>query len=150
MEYEENYIETPPLVGPRPVGQLAEVAAGAYTDIVNIIARASAKYGDKVDVTVKIKNLASYTIYIAATGHYNGVDIAFIPDYAAVGAGETYSFTKSFTMPNKSIRLHVWSWFWIGTDWYQDDYEYVDIALSAPAVPEPEFSGFAVSDYSTV
>jgi len=49
-----------------------------------------------------------------------------------VGAGATYSFTRSFTMPNKDVRLEVWSFYWIGTEWYQDDYSYVDIALAAP------------------
>ena len=144
----ENYIETPPLTGPRPVGQLAEVAAGAYTDIVSIIAPSSAKYGDVVSITVKVKNLYTVAIYIAVTGRYNGVDIAFSPDYATVGAGATYTFTGSFTMPNKSIKLEAWSFYWTGTEWYQDDYEYVNIALAA--APTPEFQSFGIAEYNKV
>ena len=126
-----NDIESAPIAGPRPIGELAEIAVGAYTDIVSITAPSSAKYGDTVSVTVQVKNLASYAIYIAATGRYDGVDIAFSPDYASVGAGATYSFTISFTMPNNNIKLEAWSWYWTGTEWYQDDYEYVNIALAA-------------------
>jgi hypothetical protein len=105
--------------------------AGTYTDIVSITAPASAKYGDAVSVTVKVKNIFSLPLNIAVTGRYNGVDIAFSPVYATVGAGVTYSFTSSFTMPNKNIKLDVWSSYWVDyVGWYQDDYEYVNIALA--------------------
>jgi hypothetical protein len=127
----ENYIESAPIAGPRPIGELAEIAVGAYTDIVSITAPSQASYGQTVNVTVKVKNLASYAIYIAVTGRYDGVTIPFSPDYASVGAGATYSFTSLFTMPNNNIKLEVWSWYWTGTEWYQDDYEYVNIALAA-------------------
>ncbi len=110
---------------------IGEVAAGTYTDIISITAPASAKYGDTVSVTVKVKNIFSLPLNIAVTGRYDGVDIAFSPVYATVGAGATYSFTKSFTMPNKSIKLDVWSSYWVDyVGWYQDDYEYVNIALA--------------------
>jgi len=128
LEHEENYLISPPTRGPRGAG--LEVAAGAYTDIISIVAPASAKYGAAVSVTVKVKNLATYAIYISVTGRYDGVNIVFSPDFASVGAGATYSFTKSFTMPNKSIKLEAWSWYWDGAKWYQDDYEYVNIALA--------------------
>lgn len=128
LEHEENYLISPPTRGPRGAG--LEVAAGAYTDIISITAPASAKYGAAVSVTVKVKNLATYAIYISVTGRYDGVNIVFSPDFASVGAGATYSFTKSFTMPNKSIKLEAWSWYWDGAKWYQDDYEYVNIALA--------------------
>ena len=143
----EGY-ETPPVAGPGPIGQLAAIAVGAWTDIVDIIAPASAAYGDRVNVEVKIRNLATFGIYIAPTGRYNGVDLAFSPEYAAVGAGETHSFTTWFTMPNHDVRVYVWSFYWVEPDWYQDDYGYVDIALEA--VPEPQFRGFGVTEYVTV
>ena len=109
---------------------IREVAVGKYTDIVSITAPASAKYGDTVSVTVKVKNIYSFPLNIAVTGRYNGVDISFSP-IATVPAGATYSFTKSFTMPNKSIKLDVWSSYWVDyVGWLQDDYEYVNIALA--------------------
>lgn len=111
---------------------IGEVAAGTYTDIISITAPASAKYGDAVSVTVKVKNIFSLPLNIAITGKYNGVNISFSPSFKSVGAGATYSFTSSFTMPNKSIKLDVWSSFWVDyVGWYQDDYEYVNITLAA-------------------
>jgi len=139
-------MESAPIAGPKPIGKLAEIAVGAYTDIISIVAPSSAKYGDVVSITVQVKNLASYAIYVAATGRYDGVDIAFSPDYASVGAGAPYSFTASFTMPNKNIKLEAWSFYWAETLWYQDDYEYVNIALAA--APQPEFASFGITDYS--
>jgi len=120
----------PPQAGPLALGAVV-IGAGAYTDIISITAPSSAKYGDTVSVTVKVKNLYTSAIYIGASGRYDGSG-AFSPNYASVEAGATYSFTYSFTMPNQNIRLDVWSWYWTGTEWYQDDYEYVNIALAAP------------------
>lgn len=116
--------------------QLSEVAIGAYTQIVGIIAPSEAAYGDLVSIEVRVRNLYTTPIYIAVTGRYDGVDILFSPDYISVGAGATYSFSSSFTMPNNDVRLHVWSFYWTGTDWYQEDYSYVDIALGVEAPPE--------------
>jgi hypothetical protein len=113
--------------------------AGTYTDIVSITAPASTKYGDAVSVTVKVKNIFSLPLNIAVTGRYNGVDIAFSPTFANVGAGETYSFASSFTMPNKNIKLDVWSSYWVDyVGWVQDDYEYVNIALAAGTISRME------------
>lgn len=124
--------ETPPTAGPRPIGHLAAIAVGAYTELVAIIAPAEAAAGDLVTVEVRVKNLYTGPMYISVAGQYNGTLISFSPDYASVGAGATYSFTTSFTMPNNDIRLHVWSYYWTGEEWYPDDYSYVDIALAAP------------------
>ena len=122
-----------------------EIAAGTYTDIVDIIAPSEAAPGDKVSIEVKVKNIWDYPFYIAVTGRYNGVDIAFSPDYANVGAGATHSFASSFTMPNNDVKVDVWSFYWTGSEWYQDDHDYVNIPLK---VLEPEFRGFGVSEYN--
>ena len=126
----------PPPGGPRPVGILAAVATGAWTDIVSIVAPSSAKYGDLVNVEVKVKNLATYGIYIAVTGRYEVVDAHFSPDYATVEAGATYSFTSSFSMPNNSITIYIWSWYWTAPNWIQDDYGSIGITLAVPEAPE--------------
>jgi len=125
----------PPIAGPRPIGPLAAIAIGAYTDIISIAAPAEAAYGDLVNVEVGVKNLWDDYIYIAVTGSYNGVDISFSPEYATVGPGDTYSFTSSFYMPNYGVRLHIWSFYWTGEEWYADDYDYVDIALAGVTEP---------------
>ncbi|MBA7663609.1 hypothetical protein ES703_71654 [subsurface metagenome] len=120
----------PPPNGPGPLGHLAAIAIGAYTEIVDIIAPVEAAYGDLVSVEVRVRNLYSSPIYIATTGHYDGIDFALAPEYATVEAGATYSFTYSFVMPSNDVRLEVWSFYWVEeiSDWYQDDYSYVDIA----------------------
>jgi len=132
-----------------PVGRpglgVAEIAKGSYTDIVEIIAPAEVASGDKVSIEVRVKNIGDYSFYIAVTGRYNGVDMAFSPDYANVGAGATYSFTSSFTMPDNDVKVDVWSFYWTGSEWYQDDHDYVNIRLKA--LPEPEFRGFGVNEY---
>ena len=104
--------------------------AGTYTDIVEIVAPSSAGAGDLVNVEVKVRNLYTAPIYIAVSGRYNGVDIAFSPDWPVVEAGAIQSFTASFTMPNNDILLEAWSFYWTGTEPYQDDYDYVDIPLA--------------------
>lgn len=130
----EGY-ETPPMAGPGRIGQLAAIAVGTYTDIVDIIAPSEAASGDLVNIEVKVRNIWDSPFYISITGHYDGVDAYFSPDYALVEPGATYSFTYSFTMPDKGITFRVWCWYWTGTEWYQDDYDYVDIALKEVAPP---------------
>lgn len=142
----EGY-ETPPVAGPGRIGQLAAIAAGYYTSIEAIIAPSEAASGELVTVEVRVRNLHTTGIYIATTGRYDGVALFFSPDYANVGAGEIYSFLASFTMPNNDVRLDVWSWYWTGTEWIQDDYSYVDIALK---VVEPQFRAFGLSEYTRV
>jgi len=139
--------QKPPRSGPRGIGQLAAIAVGAYTDIVAIYGPAEAVYGEPVTIEVVVKNLATFPIYVAATGRYNGVDVAFAPDYAYVDAGGTYSFTASFSMPNKTITLDVWSFYWTGTEWYQDDHEAVTISLKTL---KPTFRGFGLTEYIKV
>jgi hypothetical protein len=137
-----------PRAGPKVLGSVVRVAAGAWTDIISIIAPAEATPGDRVNIEVRVKNIGDFGFYIAVTAQQDGVDIAMTPDYAGVDPGATYSFYGSFTMPNKSVRLSVWSFFWTGTEWYQDDYEYKDIAVAV--VGPPEFQGFAINQYNKV
>ena len=142
----EGY-QTPPQAGPKVLGAKAGVAAGAYTSITSIIAPSEVAYGDWVSVEVRVKNTWTGDIYIAVTGQYDGVNIYPSIDYLIVSPGQTVSFYFAFTMLNKSIIFHAWSFFWTGTEWYQDDYAYVNIALAALM---PQFGGFGISDYSKV
>lgn len=145
LEEQPPDLVKPPTGRPSPA-DIAGIAKGSYTEIVGITAPSEAASGAEVSIEVKVKNIWDKSFYIAVTGRYNGVDIAFKPDYANVGAGATYSFTSSFTMPNKGVKLDIWSFYWTGTEWYQDDYGYVNIALAALA--KSEFRGFGVNEYN--
>jgi len=129
----EGYI-TPPSVGPGRIGQLAAIAAGYYTEIREIITQSEAAAGETVWVEVWARNLHTAPIYISVTGRYDGVNLLY-PDYATVDAGATHSFVSSFTMPNKDITIDIWSWYWTGTEWVQDDHSYVDITLAEVVEP---------------
>ncbi len=114
-----------------PTSGLSAIAQGAYTWIVDIIAPASANAGDLVNVEAKVYNLSGETIAIScATGLYDETPLYFSPDYLWVAPWTIESFTASFTMPNKDIRLHVGSFYWLETEWIQDDYAYADITLA--------------------
>ncbi|MBA7701881.1 hypothetical protein ES703_110628 [subsurface metagenome] len=121
---------TPPRAGPKVLGSRVSLAAGAYTDIVSIIAPSEAAPGQTVDLQVKVKNLADYNIYISTSAKYDDTIFYLSPEYASVDAYATYTFYGSFTMPNKSVRVYVWSYYWTGSEWYLDDSEYFDISLA--------------------
>ncbi|MBA7691915.1 hypothetical protein ES703_100471 [subsurface metagenome] len=136
----EGYLTppTPPIAGPSQIGSIGAIAIGAYTEIVDIIAPAEAAYGDLVTIEARVKNLYSTYIYISTSGKFDNGIFYLYPEYYSVGAGATHSFSGSFSMPNRDVRVYVWSYYWTGEEWYLDDEGYVDIAL---AVPPEEFMG---------
>jgi hypothetical protein len=135
----------PPARG--PVGHPAEVAAGVKTNIIGIGAPASALAGDQVIVDVSVKNISASDQYIAVTAVFDSTWISFQFDYLLVSAGQTVVMRGWFTMPNKSVRVVAYSWWWDGSKWVADDSRYVDIALGAVT---PQFRGFGIADYSKV
>lgn len=143
MERNQN----PPSSGPRGTRGLAPLAVGTYADIIAVYGPANAAYGDQVSISVVVMNLASYPIYIGVGGHYDTTGMNYSPEYAAVDAGGSYVFTASFSMPNKSITLDVWSWYWTGAEWVVDDHEAISIPLRTLA---PEFRRFGVTQYNKV
>ncbi len=104
---------------------------GEYTEIVQIVAPASAAYGELVTVMARVKAINWHEpFYIAVTGSYNGVDFDYSPGYALVSPNEIFPFTYSFYMPNHDVKVEVWTWWWGESEWYYDEeYAYVDIAL---------------------
>lgn len=120
---------------------------GTYTNIVAIVAPSEALAGQVVDVQARVKNLAGYPIYISTSGKFDNTLLYLNPDYAIVDAGQIYSFSGSFTMPNKGVRVYVWSYYWNGAEWRVDDEAYIDIALKELV---PEFSGFGLTEYTRV
>jgi len=98
-----------------------------YADIVEITAPGEAQAGSRVDITVKIKNIYSAAIGVMAGGALEyGVSpwpgITFPSPSANVNAGATYSFSGYFTMPDKKVTIHAYS-YWYGADslWHLDD-----------------------------
>ena len=98
-----------------------------YADIIEIVAPAEAVAGSRVDITVKIKNTHSAAIGIMVGGALEyGVSpwpgITFPTSSTNVNAGATYSFSGYFTMPDRKVTIHAYS-YWYGADgaWYFDD-----------------------------
>jgi len=110
-----------------PVGK--EVGAGAYTDIISISGPSEVAAGALVNLDVAVKNIWTGSFYVAVTGSYDGVAILPSIDYLIILPGETLHFYFAFTMPNKDITVTFWSFYWTGTEWYQDDTQAVSIKL---------------------
>jgi len=104
--------------------------AGTYTDIISITAPSEAAAGEKVNITVNIKNTFSSVISIMVGGALEyGVSpwpqITYPSDWANVNAGATQSFSGYFTMPyyppGKIITIHAYSYYYDGSGWHFDD-----------------------------
>lgn len=132
----EGYVASP-ISGPpmgRPVGGVAAIAAGYYTEIVRMIAPSEAAAGDIVTVQVTVRAINWHeAFYIGVSGSYNGVDFSYSPNYALVAPGATYTFTYSFTMPSHDVSVDAWTWYWWESEWvYDGEHSYVDITLKVP------------------
>lgn len=122
-----------------------------YADIIEIIAPSQAISGNRVDITIKVKNTYSAVISIMVDGSLEyGVTpqpgISLPENWANVDAGIIKAFSGSFTMPDRKVTIHVYS-YWYGADgyWYYDDEStrVVDIT----AVSEPSISEFRIADF---
>ena len=98
-----------------------------YADIVEIVAPAEAFAGSRVDITVRIRNGYSSTIGIMVGGALEyGVTpwpgITFPDNTENIPGGVTSSFTGYFTMPDKRVTIHAYSYYY-GSDgyWHFDD-----------------------------
>ena len=118
-----------------------------YADIIKVDAPSSASAGEQVIVDVSVKNLSGSDQYLAVTGVYDSTSIPFQFDYLLVSPQQTVIFRGWFTMPSKNVRVTVWSFYWDGTNWVQDDQMTKDIAL---AVSTPQVSEFQILDFSKV
>ena len=113
------------------IGQIAAIGKGTYTEIVDIVAPSSAKPGETVSVTVKIKNIWTASVHVYAIGVLDSTE-RFIDwlDYW-IPAGSTHSFSGSFIMPNKSVTINAYSYY-EDVDGYlrSDDSKSKNVALS--------------------
>ena len=124
-----------------------------YAQIVEIVAPSQAVSGERVDITVRIKNTYSAAIGIMVGGALEyGVSpwpgIEFPTNSANVGGGTTYSFSGSFMMPDKRVTVHAYS-YWYGADdyWHFDDEMTKAVNLAALA---PQVSEFKIADFTKV
>ena len=115
--------------------QQGEIAM--YATIVSVSAPASALAGERVDIQVKIRNDYSSSIGIMVGGALEyGVSpwpgITFSVNQANVDFGVTYAFNGYFTMPDKDVTLHAYSYYY-GSDgyWHFDNEKTVSVELSA-------------------
>ena len=116
-------------------------------DIIKIDAPSSVAAGEQVVVDVSVKNMSGSDQYIAVTAVYDSTSFPFQFDYLLVSPGQTVIFSGLFTMPSKNVRVTVWSFYWDGSNWVQDDQTMKDIAL---AVSTPQVSEFQILDFSKV
>lgn len=116
---------------PRELGVPA-LEIGDYTEIIGMSAPSEAEAGEEVEISVTVRNLADYPIYISVSGKYDNNIYYLYPESINIAAGGSHTFTGSFLMPSKDVRVYAWSFYWTGEDWYQDDERYVDIALAVP------------------
>ena len=124
-----------------------------YVQIVEIVAPSQAIAGERVDITVRVKNLYSAPIGVMVGGGLEyGVSpwpgITFPENNTNVDGGAVQSFSGNFIMPDKAVTIHAYS-YWYGADgyWYFDDEKtkYVSLATLAPQVSE-----FRIADFYKV
>jgi hypothetical protein len=116
-------------------------------DIIAIAAPSSSPAGEQVIVDVSVKNISGSDQYIAVTAVYDSTSFPFQFDYLLVSPGQTVVFRGLFAMPSKNMRVTVWSFYWDGSSWVQDDQMTKDIAV---AVSTPQVSEFQILDFSKV
>ena len=97
-----------------------------YADIVEVIAPGEAASGSRVDITVRIKNKYASTIGIMVGGALEyGVTpwpgISFPGPSTNVAGGATRSFNGYFTMPDKKVTVHAYSYYYAEGSWHFDD-----------------------------
>jgi hypothetical protein len=122
-----------------------------YAQITEIVAPAQAYPGSRVDITVKVKNLYTSVISLMVGGALEyGVSpwpgLTYPQSGADVEGGVTYSFNGYFYMPDKSVTIHAYS-YWYGGDgyWHFDDEKTRGVSLAAltPLVSEYKITDFA-------
>ena len=107
-----------------------------------------------MDVIIMIKNTYPTTIGIQVVGvpEYVGLPPGLYIDFPEnsinVDGGAIHSFNGSFTMPDRAVTIHAYS-YWYGADgnWYFDDEMTAYVAL---AVLTPQVSEFRIADFYKV
>ena len=123
-----------------------------YADIIEIVAPAEVAQGNRVDITVRVKNTYSSAIGIMVGGALEyGVSpwpgISFGEPSANVSGGVTYSFSGYFIMPDKKVTVHAYSYYY-GSDgsWHFDDE--MTRVVNLVSVPASQFGSIEIVGYS--
>jgi len=115
------------------IGELSPIAVarGAYTEITEIVAPSSAKVGDWVDVTIKVKNIWATTVGVWTLGLYNSVErLIDFEDW--IPAGSTHEYMGAFIMPDRDVTIHAYTYY-LAEDGYRfDDEAEKRVSLAAP------------------
>jgi|GEM_PF-2883007 len=102
--------------------------AGTFTDIIEIDAPDSAAQGERVDVTVKVKNIDTlFDHHISCVAIVDG--LRFIDEVAIIPSGETHSYSGAFLMAGGDVTIYAYSYYPVGPDWIPDDAAEEDVAL---------------------
>lgn len=109
-------------------GGVAYIGAGTYTDITRIVAPDSAAQGERVDVTVKVKNIDTYWDHvIACVAIVDG--LRFIDEVVIIRSGETYSYSGAFLMAGGDVTIYAYTYYPRDTEWIPDDQASRDVKL---------------------
>ena len=122
-----------------------------YAEIVEIAAPTEAVAGSRVDITVRIKNRYSSAIGIMVGGALEyGVTpwpgIEFSSNWANVPGGVTQSFAGYFTMPDKKVTIHAYSYYYAEGGWHFDDEMAKTIDITEEI--ESQFGSIEILSYS--
>ncbi|MBA7683125.1 hypothetical protein ES703_91483 [subsurface metagenome] len=106
---------------------------GTYTQIVDIVAPSSAVKGERVDVTVQVKNIDTYLGHvIACVAVVDG--LRFIDEVAIIPAGKIYSYSGAFLMGGADATIYAYTYYpkpyAVPTEWIEDDRAEKDVALA--------------------
>ena len=103
---------------------------GLYTEIQELVAPGSATEGERVDVSVRVRNIdLIHGHVVTCVAIYDG-SAHFIDYSVIIPAGETYSFEGNFTMPNRDITIFAYSYYPYGAEWIVDDQAQKNVILA--------------------
>jgi len=104
--------------------------AGTFTEITLIDAPSSAVAGEQVAVSIIIKNLYTDTIHVSCVGVLDSVDRFIDWKDFWIPAGYTHLFAGSFTMPDRDVTIHGYSYYeGVDGNWHSDDEASKDVSL---------------------
>ena len=103
---------------------------GTYTDIVEIVAPSSARAGQWVDVTIKVKNIWTDYVGVWTAGIYDSAEL-FIDFEDWIPAGSTHEYMGGFIMPNRDVTIHAYTYYLA-----EDGYHFDDEAEKAVSLEE--------------
>ena len=96
--------------------------AGTYTDIVEIVAPSSAKAGDWVNVTIKVKNIWTGWVHVRTYGIYDSEE-TFIDFTDWIPAGSTHEYGGAFIMPDRAVTIHAYTYYEDENGYWRSDDE---------------------------